>query len=148
MSGSKPCAATSVSRGPTDHDEERALAGRRERLGEAADQVLRGLQPHRNADQCLVDGGGPPGAHTPRESELWHDFAAAAPLSEVPDGIVLVSQPGQTRGHAAYAIDTRERWLFHVGDAFYHHGQIDGYGGAPLSLTLMERLIVHDRKRV
>ncbi|AXL53463.1 hypothetical protein DSC91_006898 [Paraburkholderia caffeinilytica] len=86
--------------------------------------------------------------HTPRQSESWRGFAAATPLSEVADGIVLVSLPGHTRGHAAYAIDAGDRWILHVGDAFYHHGQIDGTGGAPLSLTLMERLIAHDWARV
>lgn len=86
--------------------------------------------------------------HSPRQSESWHGFAAATPLSEVADGIVLVSLPGHTRGHAAYAIDAGDRWIFHVGDAFYHHGQIDGQGGAPLSLMLMERMIAHDWKRV
>ena len=86
--------------------------------------------------------------HTPRESESWRGFAAATPLSQVADGIVLVSLPGHTRGHAAYAIDAGDRWVLHAGDAFYHHGQIDGHGGAPLSLRLMERLIAHDWARV
>jgi glyoxylase-like metal-dependent hydrolase (beta-lactamase superfamily II) len=86
--------------------------------------------------------------HTPRESESWRGFAAAKPLSEVADGIVLVSLPGHTRGHAAYAIDAGDHWILHAGDAFYHHGQIDGQGGAPLSLRLMERFIAHDWTRV
>lgn len=86
--------------------------------------------------------------HTPRASESWRGFAAAKPLLDVAEGIVLLSLPGHTRGHAAYAIDAGDRWILHVGDAFYHHGQIDGKGGAPLSLKLMERLIAHDWRRV
>ncbi|MBV6751807.1 MBL fold metallo-hydrolase [Pseudomonas chlororaphis] len=86
--------------------------------------------------------------HTPGQSESWRGFAAAKPLLEVAEGIVLVSLPGHTRGHAAYAIDAGDRWILHAGDAFYHHGQIDGQGGAPRSLTLMERLIAHDWPRV
>lgn len=86
--------------------------------------------------------------HTPHQSESWRGFSAAKPLTGVADGIVLVSLPGHTRGHAAYAIDTGDHWILHVGDAFYHHGQIDGKGGAPLSLRLMERLIAHDWRRV
>lgn len=86
--------------------------------------------------------------HTPQESESWRGFAAAKPLTEVADGIVLVSLPGHTRGHAAYAVDAGDRRILHVGDAFYHHGQIDGRGGAPSSLRLMERLIAHDWRRV
>lgn len=86
--------------------------------------------------------------HTPARSESWRGFAAATPLSEVADGIVLVSLPGHTRGHAAYAVDAGERWILHAGDAFYHRGQIDGQGRAPRSLTLMERLVAHDWRRV
>ncbi len=86
--------------------------------------------------------------HTPAQSESWRGFAAAKALAEVADGIVLISLPDHTRGHAAYAIDAGDRWILHVGDAFYHHGQIDGSGDAPLALTLMERLIAHDWNRV
>jgi glyoxylase-like metal-dependent hydrolase (beta-lactamase superfamily II) len=86
--------------------------------------------------------------HSPSHSESWQGFAAAKPLTEIADGIVLVSLPGHTRGHAAYAIDAGDRWILHAGDAFYHPGQINGLGGAPLSLRIMERLIAHDWKRV
>lgn len=86
--------------------------------------------------------------HAPHTSESWRGFPAATALSDIADGIVLVSLPGHTRGHAAYALDAGDRWIFHTGDAFYHHGQIDGQGGAPWSLRLMERVIAHDWTRV
>ena len=38
--------------------------------------------------------------------------------------------------------------MLHAGDSFYHHGQVDGSGGAPLALTAMERAIAHDWKKV
>lgn len=99
------------------------------------------LSPTREHGPLLIE-------HTPHQSESWRGFAAAQPLTEISEGIVLVSLPGHTRGHAAYAIDVGDRWILHAGDAFYHHGQIDGSGGAPYSLRVMERLIAHDWKRV
>lgn len=81
--------------------------------------------------------------HTP--SQAWRGFPAT---EEVVPGIVLISLPGHTRGHAAIAVDAGDRWILHVGDAFYHHGQIDGTGHAPAALRGMERLIAHDWRKV
>lgn len=86
--------------------------------------------------------------HKVRDSESWRGFAAAKPLTEVADGLIMLSLPGHTRGHAAYAIETGGRWILQVGDAFYHRGQIDGRGGTPLTLRAMERLVAHDWRRV
>lgn len=90
--------------------------------------------------------------HDPTRGESWRGFASAQQLTEVADGIVLISLPGHSRGHAAVAVDAgtegRERWVVHVGDSFYHHAQVDGTGRAPLALTAMERLIAVDGQAV
>jgi len=86
--------------------------------------------------------------HTPAESEAWRGFAGAEELSGIAPGIVLISLPGHTRGHAAVAVDAGERWVLHVGDAFYKRGQIDGTNKAPRAMTGMERAVAHDWKRV
>ncbi|HEV7975852.1 MBL fold metallo-hydrolase [Amycolatopsis sp.] len=80
--------------------------------------------------------------------EAWRGFPAAKELSEITDGLVMISLPGHTRGHAAYAVDTGKGWLLHAGDAFYHHSTIDGQGREPLILTLQERMVAMDRARV
>lgn len=80
--------------------------------------------------------------------EPWHGFAAAKELSEIADGLVMISLPGHTRGHAAYAVDTGDGWLLHAGDAFYHHSVLDGQGREPLILTVQERLVAVDRAKV
>ncbi|MEV0339035.1 MBL fold metallo-hydrolase [Nocardia sp. NPDC050713] len=85
--------------------------------------------------------------HTP-DGEAWHGFSAAQELSDIAPGLVMIALPGHTRGHAAIAIDTGERWILHAGDAFYHHGQVDGTGHVPHALTAMEQFIAHDRPRV
>jgi glyoxylase-like metal-dependent hydrolase (beta-lactamase superfamily II) len=80
--------------------------------------------------------------------ESWHGFAAAKELSEITDGLVMISLPGHTRGHAAYAVDTGDGWLLHAGDAFYHHSVLDGHGREPLILTVQERMVAMDWARV
>ena len=86
--------------------------------------------------------------HTPGAGEAWRGFAAAEELSGIAPGVVMISLPGHSRGHAAVAVDNGERWIVHAGDAFYHHGQIDGTGHVPRTLTAMERLVAHDMPRV
>jgi glyoxylase-like metal-dependent hydrolase (beta-lactamase superfamily II) len=84
--------------------------------------------------------------HDP-QGEKWRGFAAAKELDEISPGIALVSLPGHTRGHACVAIDAGHRWVLHAGDAFYHHGTLDGTP-VPRALRAMESLVAFDRKRV
>jgi glyoxylase-like metal-dependent hydrolase (beta-lactamase superfamily II) len=65
--------------------------------------------------------------HTP-DGEKWRGFAAAKELDEISPGIALISLPGHTRGHACVAVDAGHRWVVHCGDAFFHHGTVDGRG--------------------
>ena len=85
--------------------------------------------------------------HDP-EGEPWLDFAAAKELTEIASGIVLVSLPGHTRGHACVAVDAGHRWILHAGDAFYHHGVLDGAAAVPRALRIMENAIAYDRAQV
>ena len=84
--------------------------------------------------------------HTP-DGEPWRGFAAAKELTEIAPGIALVSLPGHTRGHACVAVDAGDRWILHAGDAFYHHGTIDG-AAVPRALRVMENLFAFDRRQV
>lgn len=89
-------------------------------------------------------------AHDPvliehRPSEQWRGFTTA----EILPGILLISLPGHTRGHAAVAVDAGSHWVLHVGDAFYHRGQIDGTGAAvPRALTGMEWMMARSRPQM
>ena len=85
--------------------------------------------------------------HDP-DGEKWRGFAAARELDAVSPGIVLVSLPGHSRGHACIAVDAGHRWVLHCGDAFYYAGTIDGRSKVPTSIKLSESLIAFDRKRV
>ncbi|AKT42535.1 MBL fold metallo-hydrolase [Chondromyces crocatus] len=86
--------------------------------------------------------------HTPAEGEAWRGFGGAKALDAIDPGIVLISLPGHTRGHAAFAIDTGSTWILHVGDAFYHRAQLGEVGKVPLALTAMERAVAFDWAKV
>ncbi|HTH84760.1 MBL fold metallo-hydrolase [Mycobacterium sp.] len=83
--------------------------------------------------------------HTP-QGEKWRGFAAAKQLDEVSPGIVLISLPGHTRGHACVAVDAGHRWVLHCGDAFFHHGTVDGTARMPRALAAFEFATAFDRK--
>jgi glyoxylase-like metal-dependent hydrolase (beta-lactamase superfamily II) len=84
--------------------------------------------------------------HSP-DGEAWHGFSAAKELTEIAPGIVLVSLPGHSRGHACVAVDAGHRWILHCGDAFYHYGTLDGTR-VPRTLWTMETLVAFDRKKM
>jgi len=86
-------------------------------------------------------------AHGPG-GDTWRGFTAAKSLTAIDDGVVLIPLPGHTRGHAAVAIDTGERWLFHAGDAFYDQSIVTGVGRQPFVLTVQERFVAHDWAQV
>lgn len=86
--------------------------------------------------------------HTPDQADRWRGFPGAKELADIAPGIVLISLPGHSRGHAAVAVDAGDRWILHVGDAFYHHGQIDGTRKSPMAITAMERFIAQDWRTV
>lgn len=85
--------------------------------------------------------------HQP-DGEKWRGFAAAKELSDIAPGIVLVSLPGHTRGHACVAVDAGHRWVLHCGDAFYQVGTIDGQSPVPRLLKTIEPMLAFNRKQV
>jgi glyoxylase-like metal-dependent hydrolase (beta-lactamase superfamily II) len=85
--------------------------------------------------------------HTP-DGERWRGFAAAKELDEVSPGIALISLPGHTRGHVCVAVDAGHRSVLHCGDAYFHHGTVDGSAAMPRALDAFERVTAFDRKMV
>jgi glyoxylase-like metal-dependent hydrolase (beta-lactamase superfamily II) len=85
--------------------------------------------------------------HTP-DGEKWRGFGAAKVLDEVSPGIALISLPGHTRGHACVAVDAGQRWVVHCGDAFFHHGTVDGTAPMPRAVAAFESVTAFDRKMV
>ena len=55
----------------------------------------------------------------------WFGFDAARILEGITPEIWLIPLPGHTRGHCGVAVKTAEKWLFHCGDAYISHSDID-----------------------
>jgi glyoxylase-like metal-dependent hydrolase (beta-lactamase superfamily II) len=66
----------------------------------------------------------------------------------VSPGIALITLPGHTRGHVCVAVDAGHRWVLHCGDAFFHHGTVDGAARMPRALAAFESAVAFDRKLV
>lgn len=69
--------------------------------------------------------------HEASGGDRWEGFDAVRPISELGDSVALVPLAGHTRGHAAVAIDTGDRWLLHAGDAYFHRNEVPHDGSAP-----------------
>ncbi len=77
--------------------------------------------------------------------EPWFGFESVRDLKGLPPEILLVPLAGHTRGHAGVAIDTGTRWLFHVGDAYFHHHTLDPAGPrVPWGIGMFERRMQTD----
>ncbi|GAB3861733.1 MBL fold metallo-hydrolase [Dactylosporangium cerinum] len=94
-----------------------------ERELQAASQPNSRLERFRYHDQLWGhDVRWAPHGSTPRGD--WFGFDATRPVS-LPPEIVMVALLGHTRGHVGVAIETRDGWLLHAGDAYYHRSEID-----------------------
>ena len=59
--------------------------------------------------------------------ERWFGFDAVRDLEGLPPEILLIPLAGHTWGHAGIAVQEDDgRWLFYAGDAYFHHGEING----------------------
>lgn len=57
--------------------------------------------------------------------EPWFGFSCVRQLPGLPPEILMIPLLGHSRGHAAVAVETREGWLVHAGDAYFFHGEMD-----------------------
>lgn len=73
------------------------------------------------------------------EGEAWFGLQGACALRGVED-VLLVPLFGHTRGHAGVAVETRNGWLLHAGDAYLEPVELDPTQTATWSLRLAARL--------
>lgn len=69
---------------------------------------------------------------------LFHDTATEKNEEDIPD-ILLIPLPGHTAGHCGVAIRSKKRWLFHCGNAYFSHKQMDKENpSCPNGLSLLQ----------
>lgn len=80
------------------------------------------------------------------EGEAWYGFPAVRPLLGAgKDDILLIPVTGHTRGHCAVAVKSKEGWLLHCGDSYFHKGQVDTtHPHCPIGLEIFQRLMAID----
>ncbi len=71
------------------------------------------------------------GAHGPQwavhglAGDRWFGFECTPPIRVGALEVRLVPLPGHTRGHCGVALRLADGWLFHCGDAYTFHGDVD-----------------------
>lgn len=83
-------------------------------------------------------------AHNPawevytEDGDTWRGLPAITKLRGLDADIALVPMHGHTRGHSAVAVNAKDRWLVHAGDAYFHRNAMAGER-IPLGFYLFER---------
>ena len=91
-------------------------------------------------------------AHRPQwelyeeSGDTWRGLPAIAQLRGLDADIGLVPMHGHTRGHSAVLVQHAGRSLLHAGDAYFHHGSIDGSDDVPLGFRVFERAVQTDAR--
>ncbi|GAB4573113.1 MAG: MBL fold metallo-hydrolase [Anaerolineae bacterium] len=65
------------------------------------------------------------------EGDRWFDFDCTRPVDLGSTRFCLVPLPGHSRGHCGVALQTPDGWLFHCGDAYGYHREVDPVNPAP-----------------
>lgn len=56
--------------------------------------------------------------------ENWLGFESIRNLKGLPPEILLIPTAGHTRGHSAVAIQAKDGWVLHAGDAYFDHREV------------------------
>jgi glyoxylase-like metal-dependent hydrolase (beta-lactamase superfamily II) len=78
-------------------------------------------------------------AYEENYGEPWFGLDSIRDLKGLPHEILLVRLPGHTKGHCGVSIKTSNGWLFHAGDSYYFHKQMDENPKTPLMANLFQR---------
>ena len=80
------------------------------------------------------------------QGETWQGFESIRAIPELDDEILLVPLVGHTRGHSGIAVNTKDGWLLHCGDAYFHHNQVAAEPSCPIGLELFQRGLAMNNK--
>lgn len=80
------------------------------------------------------------------QGDRWFGFESVRALGDQEDEILLIPLRGHSRGHCGVAVREGERWLLHVGDAAFHHGELSGRDrDCPVGLRAYQNVFQFDR---
>jgi glyoxylase-like metal-dependent hydrolase (beta-lactamase superfamily II) len=88
---------------------------------------------------------GPHWVRYEEKGERWFGFDTVRELEGLPPEILLIPTIGHTRGHVAVAVETKEGWLLHAGDAYFSHAEMDPVSpSCPGPLAFFQRVVAMD----
>lgn len=79
--------------------------------------------------------------YQPSAGEEWEGFETVRGLRGLPPEILMVPLTGHSLGHAGIAVESKEGWVLHAGDAYFHHGELEARRRCPLGLRLFQWLV-------
>jgi glyoxylase-like metal-dependent hydrolase (beta-lactamase superfamily II) len=77
--------------------------------------------------------------------ESWRGFAGVTAFDDREPDLLLVPLHGHTPGHCGVAVRGEHGWLFHAGDSYFFHGQVEQSPRIPLALRYFQRQADTDR---
>ena len=80
------------------------------------------------------------------QGEKWQGFDSIRAIPELKDEILLVPLVGHTRGHSGVAVNTKDGWLLHCGDAYFNHQQMAADPSCPIGLELLQYSLAASNK--
>lgn len=63
--------------------------------------------------------------YEPSDGESWFGFNRVHSLVGLPPEIVMVPLIGHTHGHVGIAVESKNKWLFNTGDAYFYHEEMN-----------------------
>lgn len=85
--------------------------------------------------------------YQPDEGDMWFGFDRVRIIDGVPPEIAIIPLIGHTFGHAGVAIQRRNRWWLHAGDAYFFHAEMDPDDPwCPADLRLYQRMMDKERR--
>ncbi len=111
-----------------------------------AAQAPRGLK-EKERYRSIQWAHGPKWAPHETKGETWFGFDCVRELPGLPPEVLLVPLLGHSRGHAAVAVQTKDAWRLHAGDAYFFHGEVNAAApSCPAPLRLFQWAVQVDAR--
>lgn len=79
--------------------------------------------------------------------ESWMGFEAVRDLRGLPPEILMIPLYGHTEGHAGIAVQTKDGWLLHAGDAYFFRDEINEHYHCTPGLRAYQRMMEVNRSQ-
>jgi glyoxylase-like metal-dependent hydrolase (beta-lactamase superfamily II) len=82
--------------------------------------------------------------HKDYDGEKWFGFDSVRKIDSLPPEILLIPLHGHTKGHFGIAVQTKDKWILHAGDAFYDQSEVEGNEKTIIGWKLFQKAVHSD----